>query len=276
MVSRAERSVGERPGRARRRVDARDARAVPHLLPGDATPTWWADPSGAGGPSSRPGWSATSDGLVGLGVGTGQQWLDFCVMVGHPEWMEDRKLFANRGHLQPDIAAWMAEHTTAEVLELAAAFRIPHAPIGNGATIPATDHFAARGSIVPNPRDGFDEPDRPYRFDPPLLRAPEPGAALGEHDARREPPAAEPGERATAAATGALPLRGPPRARPHRVLGRPALHPRAGDARRRGPPHRVDRPARRHAPARRPPLLGARLVGAVRASSPGSTPTSRA
>ena len=36
----------------------------------------------------------------------------------------------------------MAEHTTAEVLELAGAFRIPHAPIGNGATIPATDHFA--------------------------------------------------------------------------------------------------------------------------------------
>ena len=29
------------------------------------------------------------NGLVGLGCGTGQQWLDFCVMVGHPEWMED-------------------------------------------------------------------------------------------------------------------------------------------------------------------------------------------
>src|SRR5690606_18251862 len=91
-----------------------------------------------------PGVEQTSDGLVGLGVGTGQQWLDFCVMVDHPEWMEDRKLFASRGHLRPDIAAWMAERTTAEVLETAAAFRIPHAPIGNGATIPTTDHFVAR------------------------------------------------------------------------------------------------------------------------------------
>ena len=64
-----------------------------------------------------PGVESTSDGLVGVGVGTGQQWLDFCVLVGHPEWMEDRSLFANRAHLQPAIAEWMAERTSAEVLE---------------------------------------------------------------------------------------------------------------------------------------------------------------
>jgi crotonobetainyl-CoA:carnitine CoA-transferase CaiB-like acyl-CoA transferase len=135
-----------------------------------------------------PGVEVTSDGLVGLGVGTGQQWLDFCVMVGHPEWMEDRKLFANRTHLAPDIAAWAAERTTAEALEAAGDFRIPHAPVGNGATIPATDHFEARGSFVRNPRDGFVEPDRPYRFDPPLLAPARPAPRLGEHTAT-EPPA---------------------------------------------------------------------------------------
>src|SRR5688572_981657 len=78
-----------------------------------------------------PGVEATKDGLVGLGVGTGQQWLDFCVMVDHSEWMEDRKLFADRAHLAPEIASWAAERTTEEVLELAALWRIPHAPIGN-------------------------------------------------------------------------------------------------------------------------------------------------
>jgi crotonobetainyl-CoA:carnitine CoA-transferase CaiB-like acyl-CoA transferase len=109
-----------------------------------------------------PGVESASDGLVGVGVGTGQQWLDFCVMVGHPEWQEDRKLFANRTHLAPEIAAWMAQHTVDEILELAAAFRIPHAPIGNGETIPETDHFVARGSIV----DGAPVP--PWRFTPPL------------------------------------------------------------------------------------------------------------
>jgi crotonobetainyl-CoA:carnitine CoA-transferase CaiB-like acyl-CoA transferase len=129
-----------------------------------------------------PGVEGTSDGLVGVGVGTGQQWLDFCVMVDHPEWMEDRKLFANRGHLQPEIAAWMAEHTTEEVLEIAGTWRIPHAPVGNGATIPTTDHFEARRSIVTNPRDGFDEPDRPYRFEPSLLAPARPAPHLDEHD----------------------------------------------------------------------------------------------
>ena len=105
-----------------------------------------------------PGVEEAKDGLVGLGVGTGQQWLDFCVMVEHPEWMEDRKLFAQRSHLAPVISAWMAERTVAEIIELAETFRIPHAPIGNGATIPATDHFQARGSIV----DGA--PGPAYRF----------------------------------------------------------------------------------------------------------------
>ena len=105
-----------------------------------------------------PAVAATSDGLVGVGTGTGQQWLDFCVMVGHPEWTEDRKLIGNHGHLAPVIAEWMAAHTTAEVLELADTFRVPHAPIGNGETIPKTDHFIARGSIV----DGA--PGPPYRF----------------------------------------------------------------------------------------------------------------
>ena len=129
-----------------------------------------------------PGVETTSDGLVGLGVGTGQQWLDFCVMVGRPEWTEDRSLFANRAHLAPDIAAWAAGHTTAEILELAGTWRIPHAPIGNGASIPKTDHFAARRSIIWNDRAGVAEPDRPYRFVPPLLNAPA-GAAPGPADA---------------------------------------------------------------------------------------------
>ena len=134
-----------------------------------------------------PGVEPTKDGLVGLGVGTGQQWLDFCVMVEHPEWTEDRKLFANRAHLAADIARWTAERTTEEVLELAGLWRIPHAPIGNGATIPETDHFRERRSIVPNPRTGVPEPDRPYRFHPPVLR-PSGGDAGGDAGQDDAPP----------------------------------------------------------------------------------------
>ena len=115
-------------------------------------------PMRAGRSLLTPDVETTRDGLVGVGTGTGQQWLDFCVMVGHPEWTEDRKLIGNHAHLAPVIAEWMAQHTTAEVLELADAFRVPHAPIGNGATIPETDHFIERGSIV----DGA--PGPPYRI----------------------------------------------------------------------------------------------------------------
>ena len=122
-----------------------------------------------------PDVEAARDGLVGLGVGTGQQWLDFCVMVGHPEWMEDRRLFADRAHLAPAIAEWMAERSVDEILELARSFRLPHAPIGNGATIPTTDHFVARGSVV----DGA--PGPPYRF-----------TTLGEGAPRRDDDASGP------------------------------------------------------------------------------------
>jgi crotonobetainyl-CoA:carnitine CoA-transferase CaiB-like acyl-CoA transferase len=134
-----------------------------------------------------PGVEATKDGLVGLGVGTGQQWLDFCALVDHPEWTEDRKLFANRTHLAPEIAAWVAERTTAEVLEVTGLFRIPHAPIGNGATLPETDHLVARGSFVKG-ADGALGPDRPYRFDPPVLAEPGPAPQLGQHDQLDRPP----------------------------------------------------------------------------------------
>jgi hypothetical protein len=54
-----------------------------------------------------------------------------------------------------------------------------------------------------------------------------------------------------------------PGARSDRLLGRPDVHARAGDAGGRGPPPRVDGSARRHASARRPAVLRARLVGAV-------------
>ena len=141
-----------------------------------------------------PDVETTKDGLVGLGVGTGQQWLDLCVMVEHPEWMEDRSLFADRSRLRPEIAAWTAARTTEEVLELAGVWRIPHAPIGNGATIPATDHFQARGSIVTDPETGVAGPDRPYRFDPPLLRpAGDPAAPAGDRPPPSTPSTVEPG-----------------------------------------------------------------------------------
>ena len=149
-----------------------------------------------------PGVEATSDGLVGVGVGTGQQWLDFCVMVGHPEWMEDRKLFANRAHLAARDRG--VDGRAHDRRGARARRRVPHPARADrqrrddpgDRPLPRP---AARSSR--NPRDGFDEPDRPYRFDPPLLRPPGPAPRLGEHDDRehRRPPTVERRRRAPAA-----------------------------------------------------------------------------
>lgn len=111
-----------------------------------------------------PGVAEASDGMVGLGVGTGQQWLDFCAMVGHPEWMDDPKLFLDRTALMPTIDAWIAEQKVDALLELASAFRIPNAPLVNGANATTFEHFRARRTFITNPIDGATNPGAPYRI----------------------------------------------------------------------------------------------------------------
>lgn len=128
-----------------------------------------------------PGVGAARDGLVGMGLGTGQQWLDFCAMVEHPEWTDDSSLLLDRAKLAPAIDAWTADRTVAEVLEVASAFRIPSAPIVNGANGPTLEHFEARQTFVANPRDGVTNPGPPFRLEPARLRSPLAAPRLGEH-----------------------------------------------------------------------------------------------
>ena len=105
-----------------------------------------------------PGVSAASDGLVGLGVGTGQQWLDICVKAGHPEWAEDASLFSERGALAEAIDEWVGQQRVEEVLDVATAFRIPNSPIVDGSNAPEIGHlrerdcFSADAAGVVHPR----------------------------------------------------------------------------------------------------------------------------
>jgi crotonobetainyl-CoA:carnitine CoA-transferase CaiB-like acyl-CoA transferase len=160
-----------------------------------------------------PGVAAASDGLVGLGVGTGQQWLDFCAMVEHPEWTEDPKLFLDRTALEPTINEWIARHTLDEVLELASAFRLPNAPVVNGENATTFEHFQRRGTFVQNPKDGTVNPGPPYRLGAARLRPAEPAPALGEHTIeavlqRRRAHTRTASSPTAASATGALPFEG--------------------------------------------------------------------
>ncbi|HXX90064.1 MAG TPA: CoA transferase [Acidimicrobiales bacterium] len=150
-----------------------------------------------------PGVGMAKDGMVAVGVGTGQQWLDFCVLVGHPEWTQDRSLFRERSHLAPVVDEWFAGHTVDEIRDLAGAFRLPNAPIANGENLPHLDHFDARGTFVANPSGGFLQPESPYRMHPAALRPPEPAPPLGRDTGYRAG-----GRRARPEAAAASPFAG--------------------------------------------------------------------
>jgi crotonobetainyl-CoA:carnitine CoA-transferase CaiB-like acyl-CoA transferase len=156
-----------------------------------------------------PGVSEARDGTVGLGTGTGQQWLDFCAMVERPDWAEEPAYLTDRTVLAPEIDAWVAERTVEEVLDLASTFRLPNAPVANGADVTDIEHFRAREVFVPNPRDGATNPRSPFRFERLRLRSPEPAPRLGEHSfdavSRREPAG---GSRPPGPAAAPLPFEG--------------------------------------------------------------------
>lgn len=131
-----------------------------------------------------PGVAAAQDGLVDLGCGTAQQWFDLCAMVGHPEWIDENSPLSitELANVYADeIYEWVRRHPADEIRELATAFRIPNAPVANGATIVSLEHFVERGSFQCNPRDDFQQPGHPYRMRPAQLRQPGVAPRLGEH-----------------------------------------------------------------------------------------------
>lgn len=131
-----------------------------------------------------PGIARAKDGLVDIGCGTAQQWFDLCAMTGHVEWIDEGSpltITQQANERAEELFAWVADQTVDEIRDLATAFRIPNAPVANGANVAHLDHFVERGSFVVNPRDGFTQPAQPYRMSPATLQPPSPAPRLGEH-----------------------------------------------------------------------------------------------
>lgn len=157
-----------------------------------------------------PGVAQAKDGLVDLGCGTAQQWFDLCAMVGHPEWIDEESPLSitEQANIHAEeLFSWLAQTPVDEIRELASAFRIPNAPVANGANVTSFDQFVERDSFARNPRDGFQQPSHPYRMRPAQLRTPQPAPRLGEHTEhyRAAPLAARP---APTGPAKALPLSG--------------------------------------------------------------------
>ncbi|MCS5680031.1 MAG: CoA transferase, partial [Acidimicrobiales bacterium] len=107
-------------------------------------------------PSIEP----ASDGMVAMCCVTGQQWQDFCAMIGAPEFGDDPMFLRFIGRLERKEEVWerihafTRAHTVDEIIDLASAFRIPCGPVGDGLTLPGYDHFVERGVFVDHPQ-GF-------------------------------------------------------------------------------------------------------------------------
>jgi crotonobetainyl-CoA:carnitine CoA-transferase CaiB-like acyl-CoA transferase len=126
----------------------------------------------------------TRDGWVGFSTITGQQFQDFLVLIEAFDLLDDAEIASHVGRLAraaeilPRIRAWTERHTTAEIVELATALRIPVAPVGRADTVTTFEHFVEREVYGPRP-GGFVAPRPPYRI--------EDVAGAGTHGAWEEP-----------------------------------------------------------------------------------------
>ena len=128
----------------------------------------------SGGLQSRsielPSIEPTRDGHVGFCTISGQQWKDFCSMLGRqdiaedPRFLDARERMANLELIQDVMHSWTREKTTDEIIELCELLRIPVAPIGNGRDLPAFDHMIERSAYERAP-GGFLQPRAPWRLE---------------------------------------------------------------------------------------------------------------
>jgi crotonobetainyl-CoA:carnitine CoA-transferase CaiB-like acyl-CoA transferase len=150
-----------------------------------------------------PSIEEAKDGYVGITMVTGQQWLDFAAMVDCPELAENPQLrfqlgrWEYRDFIRERIGPWLRERTVEEIVELGQLFRLPIAPLGNGATIRQLAHLNDRGVYVSNPA-GFHQPRAPWlmsQCEPaPLSEAPALGDADDEPAWQQREPAPEPAD----------------------------------------------------------------------------------
>ncbi len=129
------------------------------------------EPSGPARSLELPSIEPTRDGWVGFNTNTRQQFDDFLILIERPdllgveEWVSVQARVARMAEWNPIVHAWTTQHTTAEIVERAAALRIPVAPVVSGAGVGEIDHFVERGVFVDDATGTFRHPRSPYALD---------------------------------------------------------------------------------------------------------------
>jgi crotonobetainyl-CoA:carnitine CoA-transferase CaiB-like acyl-CoA transferase len=158
----------------------------------------WPQVTGTERTIEVPSVEPTRDGYFVVTTNSAQQFEDFLLMIGRPDLVADpdlrmvRKRFRRREEFLSAVHQYTTRHTTDEILEAAALYRIPAGPLLDGSTVTQFEHFQARGVFVPNPSGRFLQPRVPYRIGglaPPSFM---PAPRLGQDEGLVEwPPRAE-------------------------------------------------------------------------------------
>jgi crotonobetainyl-CoA:carnitine CoA-transferase CaiB-like acyl-CoA transferase len=159
-------------------------------------------------PSVEP----SADGWVCLTTNSRQQFDDFLVMIERSDLLDDQGLKTKnlrnlrRAEFESLVAEWTTKRSTAEILELAAAFRVPAAEVARPSQVMGTPHLVARNVYVPNPDGTFLQPRPAIRAQGIGDRVEHAAPQLGEHTGKvRWNPR---NRRADARSPAALPMAG--------------------------------------------------------------------
>lgn len=129
----------------------------------------------ARGPMPRmrltPGVEPASDGWVGFNLASAANHQDFLVLIDRPDWLADEQMSTFLGRYQryeewvAAVRGWTSTHTVAECVEAAGKFRIPAAPVHDGATILEDPQVLAREFFREHTGGEFVEPRPPFLID---------------------------------------------------------------------------------------------------------------
>jgi crotonobetainyl-CoA:carnitine CoA-transferase CaiB-like acyl-CoA transferase len=148
----------------------------------------WPDSVGTGRTIEVPSIEPTRDGYFVVTTNSAQQFQDFLLMIERPDLLSDpdlpqvAKRFRRREEFLSAVHGYTTQHTTKEVLEDAALYRIPAGPLLDGSSMTQFEQFEARRVFVPNPNGRFLQPRVPYRISGQAPKPFAPAPRLGEHD----------------------------------------------------------------------------------------------
>lgn len=133
----------------------------------------------------------TADGWVAMAAQGPNHWPILCEEMGRPDLVADPRFaenidrVAHRDKVAPVVTAWVAQHTTSEIVEKLGG-RVPVGPVNHMNDIYADPHVAAREMLVDVPQPGSDKPVTvagvPLKFSGTPARITNRGPLLGEHN----------------------------------------------------------------------------------------------